>query len=148
MSKFVSCFLKLLFPIRNIFLVSVSCLFFYLVDCCFHSVGLFFVVIISLFLYRVKSKFTFDMSTIQFNAQQESISAFLDYLHDYQVICFNYQCANAQDCYELQMRLDKLEHEYIASCSEISVFLNYINFFAFRDYGCYVDLLFTCNSCC
>lgn len=88
------------------------------------------------------------MSTIQFNAQQESISAFLDYLHDYQVICFNYQCANEQDCYELQMRLDKLEREYIVSCSEISVFLNYINFFSFRDYGCYVDLLFTCNSCC
>ena len=49
------------FSLLKHFLVSVSCLFFYLVNCCFHSVGLFFVVIISLFLYRVKSKFTFEM---------------------------------------------------------------------------------------
>lgn len=88
------------------------------------------------------------MSTIQFNAQQESISAFLDYLHDYQTLWFIFQGANEREYIEFQMRLDKLEREYIASCSEISVFLNYINFYGFRDYGCYVDLLFTCNSCC
>lgn len=83
------------------------------------------------------------MESVRFNAQQEWQTAYIDYLKDYQTLCFIFQGANEHEYYNFQSRFDSLEHEYNASCSEISVFLNQISFYGYKDFDCWVDLYFT-----
>lgn len=83
------------------------------------------------------------MESVRFNAQQEWQTAYIDYLKDYQALCFIFQGANEHEYYNFQSRLDSLEREYNASCSEISVFLNQISFYRYQDFDCWVDLYFT-----
>lgn len=83
------------------------------------------------------------MESVRFNAQQEWQTAYIDYLKDYQTLCFIFQGANEHEYYNFQSRFDSLEREYNASCSEISVFLNQISFFGYKDFDCWVDLYFT-----
>lgn len=83
------------------------------------------------------------MESVRFNAQQEWQTAYIDYLKDYQTLCFIFQGANEHEYYNFQSRFDSLEREYNASCSEISVFLNQISFYGYKDFDCWVDLYFT-----
>lgn len=83
------------------------------------------------------------MESVRFNAQQEWQTAYIDYLKDYQTLCFIFQGANEHEYYNFQTRFDSLEREYNASCSEISVFLNQISFYGYKDFDCWVDLYFT-----
>lgn len=83
------------------------------------------------------------MESVRFNAQQEWQTAYIDCLKDYQTLCFIFQGANEHEYYNFQSRFDSLEREYNASCSEISVFLNQISFYGYKDFDCWVDLYFT-----
>ena len=83
------------------------------------------------------------MESVRFDAQQDWQSAYLDYLKDYQELCFIFQGANEQQFYNFQAKLDSLEREYNATCSEIWTYLNKISFYGYKDFDCWVDLYFT-----
>lgn len=83
------------------------------------------------------------MESVRFDAQQDWQSAYLDYLKDYQELCFIFQGANEQQFYNFQAKLDSLEREYNATCSEIWTYLNKISFYGYKNFDCWVDLYFT-----
>ena len=83
------------------------------------------------------------MESVRFDAQQEWQTAYFDYLKDYQHLCYILQGTKEQEYYAFQDKLDSLEREYNATCSEIWTYLNKISFYGYKDFDNWVDLYFT-----